>query len=173
MSDVADSDGLERLWSPHRMAYIRGEHQSAEERAGRCPFCHIPALGDAEGLIVRRGEAAYVVLNLNPYNPGHVMVLPYRHVADLDALTPAESAELMSLTQDAIRAIRAISQPAAFNVGLNLGGVAGGSLASHLHQHVVPRWQGDANFMTVVSGTKLMPQLLGDTRDLIAQAWPS
>jgi ATP adenylyltransferase len=111
------------------------------------------------------------VLNLHPYNPGHLMVLPYRHVADLDALTDEESAELMAMTQQAIRTIRAVSAPQAFNVGLNLGGVAGGSLADHLHQHVVPRWRGDANFITVTGETKVLPQLLRDTRDLLAEAW--
>jgi ATP adenylyltransferase len=161
-------DALERIWTPHRMAYIRETVGVAE---GECPFCRVPQVDDETGLVVRRGETAYVVLNLNPYNPGHLMVLPYRHVADLDALTPAESAELMALTQQALRTIREVSRPAAFNVGLNLGGVAGGSLAAHLHQHVVPRWAGDANFMTVVSGTKLMPQLLEDTRAMLAGAW--
>ena len=99
------------------------------------------------------------------------MVLPYRHVADLEDLTPEESAELMAMTQQAIRTIRAVSAPHAFNVGINLGGPAGGSLADHLHQHVVPRWSGDANFITVIGATKTLPQLLEDTRDLLAKAW--
>jgi ATP adenylyltransferase len=99
------------------------------------------------------------------------MVLPYRHVADLTDLTAEESLELMSMTQQALRAIRSVSQPQAFNVGINLGRSAGGSLADHLHQHVVPRWTGDANFITVVGGTKTLPQLLDVTRDLLAKAW--
>ena len=111
------------------------------------------------------------MLNLHPYNPGHLMVLPYRHVADLADLTPEESAELMAMTQQALRTVRAVSRPDSFNVGLNLGRSAGGSLADHLHQHVVPRWTGDANFITVVGGTKILPQLLDDTRDLLAGAW--
>ena len=159
-------DGLERIWTPHRMAYVR----TAVDDEG-CPFCAIPAHPDSESLVVARGEAAYVVLNLHPYNPGHVMVLPYRHVADLEDLTAAESGELMSMTQQAIRAIRSVSSPHAFNIGLNLGRSAGGSLADHLHQHVVPRWTGDANFITVVGGAKILPQLLDDTRDLLAAAW--
>lgn len=173
-------DGLERLWTPHRMAYVRaaGEDETpahAEPRPA-CPFCRITA--DAAGstddeLVVVRGERAYVVLNLYPYNPGHLMVLPYRHVPDLLDLDEAETTEVTSLTKAALRTIRAISQPHAFNVGLNLGGAAGGSLSGHLHQHVVPRWSGDANFMTVIGGTKTLPQLLGDTRDLLASAWQS
>lgn len=168
-SGVGAADRLDRLWTPYRMAYIRS---AVEPGDAGCPFCAIPEAGDDEGLlVVRRGEAAYVVLNLHPYNPGHLMVLPYRHVADLEDLTRPESDELMALTQQAIRTIRSVSAPQAFNVGLNLGGVAGGSLADHLHQHVVPRWRGDANFITVTGQTKVLPQLLGETRDLLAEAW--
>ena len=161
-------DGLERIWVPHRMAYVR----SAVDNEG-CPFCSIPGHPDSESLVVARGEQVYAVLNLHPYNPGHLMVVPYRHVAGLEELTEGESAELMSMTQQAIRVIRAVSSPHAFNIGLNLGRSAGGSLADHLHQHVVPRWTGDANFITVIGGTKTLPQLLDDTRDLLAAAWDS
>jgi ATP adenylyltransferase len=160
-------DGLERIWTPHRMAYVR----SAVEDEG-CPFCAIPHHPDAESLVVARGETTYVVLNLHPYNPGHLMVLPYRHVADLADLTAEEAAELMTMTQQSLRTIRAVSNPHAFNVGLNLGRSAGGSLADHLHQHVVPRWTGDANFITVVGGAKILPELLAETRELLAAAWP-
>jgi ATP adenylyltransferase len=165
---VSDPDGLERLWTPHRMAYVK----TADD--GGCPFCRItrdPATSKGDDLVVRRGEVAYAVLNLYPYNPGHLMVLPYRHVPDLADLDDAETAELMLLTKQALATVRRVSNPHAFNVGINLGGVAGGSLSGHLHQHVVPRWSGDANFMTVLSGTKTLPQLLGETRDLLADAW--
>jgi ATP adenylyltransferase len=148
------------------MAYVR----TAVDDEG-CPFCAIPAHPDDEALIVARGASTYVVLNLHPYNPGHLMVLPYRHVADLTELTADEAAELMAMTQQALRAVRAVSSPHSFNVGLNLGRSAGGSLSEHLHQHVVPRWTGDANFITVVGGTKTLPQLLEETRDLLAAAW--
>jgi len=168
-SGAGRPDGLDRLWTPYRMEYIRSAVPPGDDV---CPFCAIPGAGDDEALlVVARGEAAYSVLNLHPYNPGHLMVLPYRHVADLEDLTPGESGELMSMTQQAIRAIRAVSSPQAFNVGLNLGGVAGGSLADHLHQHVVPRWVGDANFITVTGNTKVIPQLLSQTRDLLAEHW--
>lgn len=159
-------DGLERIWTPHRMAYIR---TASGEKDASCPFCRIPDLDD--GLVVARGESVYAVLNLHPYNPGHLMVVPYRHVAGLEELTQPESAELMSMTQQAIRVIRRVSNPQAFNIGLNLGSAAGGSLADHLHQHVVPRWTGDANFITVIGGTKTLPQLLTDTRELLADSW--
>jgi ATP adenylyltransferase len=161
-------DGLERIWTPHRMAYVRTDAQDEG-----CPFCAIPGHPDEESLVVARGASTYVVLNLHPYNPGHLMVLPYRHVADLEDLIADEAGELMTMTQQALRAIRSVSRPDAFNVGLNLGRSAGGSLADHLHQHVVPRWTGDANFITVVGGTKMLPQLLDDTRALLAAAWPA
>jgi ATP adenylyltransferase len=165
---VGTPDGFRRLWTPHRLAYIK------QEPAGSgCPFCRIPGLPDADGLVVARGESVYAVLNLHPYNPGHLMVLPYRHVAELEDLTPQEAGELMAFTQAAVRAMKVVAAPHAFNVGLNLGAVAGGSLADHLHQHVVPRWGGDANFIAVVGQTKVIPQLLSETRDLLAAAWPA
>lgn len=171
---VGNPDRLERLWTPHRMSYITAEPGSREAgAAGRTgePFIDIPEMSDEDGLIVARGESVYAVLNLYPYNPGHTMVVPYRKVANLEDLTLDESCELMAFTQKTIRVIKAISSPPGFNVGLNLGTVAGGSLAEHLHQHIVPRWGGDANFITVVAGTKVMPQLLRDTRALMASAW--
>jgi ATP adenylyltransferase len=164
------TDRLERLWAPHRMAYVTGE--VAQSEPGVCPFCRIPRLDDKDGLVVARDDEVYAVLNNHPYNPGHLMVVPYRHVAELEDLTDAEMRGLAELTKQAVVALKKASSPHGFNVGLNLGGVAGGSLADHLHQHVVPRWGGDANFMTVVGDTKVIPQLLGDTRELLADAWP-
>jgi ATP adenylyltransferase len=137
-----------------------------------CPLCRIPDLDDAEGLVLARGEHTYAVLNLHPYNPGHLMVVTYRHVGELEELTPEESAELTAFTSDAVRTIKSVSRPHGFNIGLNLGDVAGGSLSDHLHQHVVPRWSGDANFMTVLASTKIMPQLLEETRELLSSHWP-
>ncbi|PZF84556.1 HIT family protein [Jiangella anatolica] len=168
---MPEADRLERLWTPYRMAYITGEAGNGRDGDG-CPFCEIPKKSDEDGLILHRGETAYAVLNLHPYNPGHLMVVPYRHTGEFETLTDAESRELTAMTQDAVRAVKAASGPQGFNVGLNLGGVAGGSLSTHLHQHVVPRWSGDANFMTVLDNTKIMPQLLADTRALLAEAWP-
>ena len=135
------------------------------------PFTDIPQLSDEDGLVVARGELVYAVLNLYPYNPGHLMVVPYRRVSELEDLTVAESAELMAFIQKAIRVIKNVSRPHGFNVGLNLGQSAGGSLAEHLHMHVVPRWGGDANFITIIGGAKVVPQLLRDTRQLLATEW--
>jgi len=174
MSDPAGTvrdgfEGFDRLWTPHRMAYVA----PARPVDDGCPFCAMEFLPPEESLVVHRGESCFAVLNLHPYNPGHLMVLPHRHVAELEDLTTEEAGELMAMTQEAVRVIRRVSGPHAFNIGLNLGGVAGGSLSQHLHQHVVPRWSGDANFITVLAGTKTLPQLLSDTRQLLADAWPA
>ena len=168
---VGDPDRLARLWTPYRMNYIIESPKSVGSKGSSQPFTDIPMMSDEDGLVVARGELVYVVLNLYPYNPGHLMVVPYRRVSELEDLTVDESAELMALTQKAIRVIKAVSRPDAFNVGLNLGKSAGGSLADHLHMHVVPRWSGDANFITVVGQTKMIPQLLRDTRALLAEEW--
>lgn len=151
----------------------RGEFTTSEGSSAKSthPFLDIPRMSDEDGLIVARGETVYAVLNLYPYNPGHSMVVPYRQVANLEDLTEAESVELMRFTQQMIRTIKSVSHPHAFNVGLNLGEAAGGSLSEHLHQHIVPRWGGDANFITVIGQTKVLPQLLRDTRGLLADAW--
>ena len=156
------------------MAYIKGENKPSGSGAGDgCPFCEIPKLTDADGLVVTRGTAAYAVLNLYPYNSGHLMVLPYRHVADYTELTPEETLELADLTKRAMVALRKASGAQGFNIGMNQGSVAGAGIAAHLHQHIVPRWGGDTNFMPVVGRTKVLPQLLSDTRSLLAEAWPS
>ena len=166
-------DGLQRLWMPHRMAYIKGEGKPADGSEAGCPFCEIPKLSDADGLIVARGTEVYAVLNLYPYNSGHLMVVPYRHVADYTDLTEPETTELAEFTKLSMRALRDASQAQGFNIGMNMGGVAGAGIAAHLHQHVVPRWGGDANFMPVVGHTKVLPQLLADTRVVLADAWPA
>ncbi|WP_344862503.1 HIT domain-containing protein [Planomonospora alba] len=167
-------DAFERLWTPHRMAYIKGENKpTGSGPEDGCPFCEIPKLGDEDGLIVARGEAVYAVLNLYPYNSGHLLVCPYRHISDYTDLTAAETAEFSDFTRRALAALRKASGAQGFNVGMNLGGVAGAGIAAHLHQHVVPRWGGDTNFMPVVGQTKVLPQLLRDTRSLLAGCWPS
>ncbi len=167
-----DDDRLQRLWAPYRMAYIKGEPGTGRDDDVGCPLCRIPTMDDETGLIVSRGEFVYAVLNLHPYNPGHVMVVTYRHVSELEDMTSGETAEMSTMTRDAVVAVKAASRPHGFNVGINLGGVAGGSLSEHVHQHVVPRWSGDANFVTVLGQTKIMPQLLAETRDLLREHWP-
>lgn len=161
-------DAWQRIWMPERLAYIQGAGKSDE-----CPFCTIPSLSDDDGLIVHRGELAYVVLNLYPYNSGHLMIVPFRHVADYPELSDAETAEVAALTQGAMQTLRAASGAQGFNLGMNQGVVAGAGIAEHLHQHVVPRWGGDTNFMPVVARTKVLPQLLRDTRKLLAGTWPT
>ena len=164
-------DAFGRLWTPHRMAYIDGAAKPPDASAGACPFCRVPERTDEDGLIVHRGEHAYVVMNLFPYSPGHVLVCPYRHFSDYPDATPAETAEIAALTQQAMRVLRAVSHPDGFNLGVNQGAVAGAGIAAHLHAHVVPRWSGDANFLPIIGQTKAVPQLLGDARALLAAAW--
>lgn len=165
------ADGFERLWTPHRMAYLGGQDKPADDTEHECPFCHIPRTSDEEGLIVHRGRWAYVVLNLYPYNPGHLMVCPDRHISAYVDLTEAETAEFAALTQSAVRVLTEVLRPHGFNIGMNQGAVAGAGIAAHLHQHVVPRWGGDANFLPIIARTKALPMLLGDTRDRLAAAW--
>ncbi|HEX6522332.1 MAG TPA: HIT domain-containing protein [Streptosporangiaceae bacterium] len=167
------SDSFDRLWTPHRMAYIKGEGKPTGpgEDEG-CPFCLAPKLSDDEGLVVARGTLVYTVLNRYPYNSGHVLVCPYRHISDYTDLTGPETTEFADFTKRSISALRTASGPHGFNIGINLGSVAGAGIAAHLHQHVVPRWGGDTNFMPVVGHTRVLPQLLADTRKLLADAWP-
>jgi ATP adenylyltransferase len=166
-------DAFQRLWTPHRMAYIQGENKPTGPGAGDgCPFCAIPAESDEDGLVIHRGQYVYAVLNLYPYNSGHLMVVPYRHVADYTELDAAETLELGDLTKRAMTALRTASGAHGFNIGMNQGAVAGAGIAAHLHQHVVPRWGGDVNFMPVVGHTKVLPQLLADTRKILADSWP-
>ncbi|QKW05531.1 HIT domain-containing protein [Streptomyces sp. NA04227] len=170
---VGAPDAFQRLWTPHRMAYIQGENKPSGPGAGDgCPFCLIPSKSDEDGLIIARGTYVYAVLNLYPYTGGHTMIVPYRHIADYTELDEAETAELAAFTKQAMTALRTASGAHGFNIGMNQGSVAGAGIAAHLHQHIVPRWGGDTNFMPVVGHTKVLPQLLADTRKLIEGAWP-
>jgi len=167
-------DDIGRLWTPHRMAYIKGEGKPSGTGAGEeCPFCVVPTLSDEDGLIVARGTLVYAVLNLYPYTSGHVLIVPYRHISEYSDLTEDETTEFSDFTKRAMATLRAASGPHGFNVGMNLGTVAGAGIAAHLHQHVVPRWGGDSNFMPVVARTRVLPQLLADTRKILADAWPA
>jgi len=175
---VGVPDAFQRLWTPHRMVYVAGDAKPAHADAGnspeaqaQCPFCIAPKHEDTESMVVARGEHAYVVLNLFPYNSGHVLICPYRHVPDYTDLTADEMHEIGSLTQKTMRVIRAASAPAGFNIGLNQGIAGGAGIAAHLHQHIVPRWTGDANFLPVIGQTKALPELLADTRDKLAAEW--
>lgn len=168
---IGTPDGLERLWTPYRMAYIRGESRPSDDSVAECPFDRIPRGDDQEMLLVHRGETAYVVLNLYPYAPGHLMVVPYRHIPDYTDTTVAEAAEIAALTKRAMAVLRSVSRAEGFNIGMNQGEVGGAGIAAHLHQHVVPRWLGDSNFMPIIGRTKTLPQLLTETRELLAAVW--
>jgi ATP adenylyltransferase len=159
----------QRLWSPWRMAYINSskpEEAGAGGQDAGCVFCDLPAQGpecDQDNHILGRGEHSFVILNAFPYNPGHLMVTPFRHVGDYLDLTAEELTEAQEQTRTALAALRAVSNPHGFNLGMNLGTVAGAGIADHLHLHVVPRWGGDTNFMPVVGQTKVLPELLSET----------
>jgi ATP adenylyltransferase len=157
----------ERLWAPWRLQYIKGE------KANECIFCTKPALDDAQALITHRGEKCFVMLNAFPYTSGHVMVAPYEHTADLAGLDEATALELMTLTQRSIRAIASAYGPEGFNVGANLGTVAGAGVADHVHMHVVPRWEGDTNFMSVIGEVRVLPESLEDTHRTLKEAFAS
>jgi ATP adenylyltransferase len=153
---------MERLWSPWRMEYIR-QASSGEEPDG-CLFCTVAAAGDDEAsMILGRGQHAFVLMNAFPYNPGHVMVAPYRHVGDAEELTDDELLDVGRLQQAALRALREEMSPHGYNVGINLGRVAGAGIPDHVHWHVVPRWNGDTNFTTVVGQTRVLPESIEDT----------
>jgi ATP adenylyltransferase len=168
---VGAADALQRLWTPHRLAYVQGDRTPVGDEPAGCPFCRLVDMDDVSALILARGKTVYAVLNLYPYNPGHLMVVPYRHVPDYPELTTDETVELAQFTQRAMTVVRKVSAAHGFNIGMNQGSVAGAGIADHLHQHVVPRWGGDANFMPVLGHTKVLPQLLGETRELLAGAW--
>ena len=173
MCSAVSDGGIERLWAPDRLAYVQGENRPDSDEAGEgCPFCRAPEVDDTASLVVARGEHAYVVLNLYPYNHGHALVCTYRHVAAYIELTSEETHELAALTQQTLVALTTAFAPHGFNVGMNQGSVGGAGIAAHLHQHVVPRWGGDTNFMPVVAQTKVIPQSLTDTRDALRAAWP-
>jgi ATP adenylyltransferase len=163
-------DEFQRLWTPHRMAYIQAGPEPLVEE---CPFCAAPHKSDEDALIVFRGVRAYVLLNLFPYNSGHLLVCPYRHIPTYDQASAEEVAEIGLLTQTAMTVLRTVSRCDGFNIGMNQGAVAGAGVAGHLHQHLVPRWATDANFFPIIAKTKALPQLLGDVRSAVADAWPA
>ena len=166
---VGVPDEFQRLWTPHRMAYIQA---GPEPLRDVCPFCAAPERSDEDGLIVHRGVTAYVLLNLFPYNSGHLLVCPYRHIPTYDEATAEEVAEIGALTQTGMRVLRTVSRCHGFNIGMNQGVVAGAGVDAHLHQHIVPRWASDANFFPIIAKTKALPQLLGEVRRTVADAWP-
>jgi ATP adenylyltransferase len=156
---------METLWSPWRMEYIQANKDETDD-AG-CILCRLRD-GEESERVLARTELAYVVLNKYPYNPGHLMVVPSRHVGDLEELTDAELLELQRLLTRSVSALREESAPHGFNVGMNLGRIAGAGIPDHLHWHVVPRWAGDTNFMPVVGETRVLPELVEETARRLA-----
>jgi ATP adenylyltransferase len=149
---------MERLWAPWRLAYVAG----ASGDRDACIFCQVTET-EREDLIVARGQGTYVILNLYPYNSGHLMIVPDRHIADLATATPEELSELMCFTRRAEMAVTEAYAPQGINIGINLGRTAGAGIIGHLHVHLVPRWNGDTNFMSVVGNVRVLPEDLGTT----------
>lgn len=158
---------MERLWAPWRLEYLEG----ADEQKG-CFFCRARDGGEEGSLVVQRGERAFVVLNRYPYASGHLMIAPNRHEGEFGDLDAEEAAEVHRLAASGIGALAETMQPQGFNLGWNLGRVAGAGIVDHLHLHVVPRWAGDTNFMPVLADVKVLPEALQDTRRKLADAWP-
>lgn len=165
---------LEQLWSGWRATYIESLGQAEAEAGSGSVFSRIlmSGLSDTETFIVYRGTLTLAIMNAHPYSVGHVLVLPFREVAELEDLEAGEAAELWATVTDAVRAVKAALRPGGVNVGLNLGSPAGGSISEHLHVHVVPRWNGDANFMTATANTRTLPEALAVTAEKLRLAWP-
>lgn len=156
------------LWAPWRLEYV----EQADELPG-CFICRAAEGDDEDGLVLHRGERAFALLNRYPYASGHLMAAPYRHVGSFAELTDDEALELHRLARDGIAALESVYGPHGFNLGWNLGRIAGAGLVDHVHEHVVPRWSGDTNFMPVLADVKVMPEHLVATRRKLAAAWPA
>ena len=155
----------QRIWAPWRLAYVKDASKDVEQE---CIFCAKPAEdADEENLIVHRGERCFVILNLFPYTNGHLMVAPYAHVGSITELDPETCAETMALAQRGIRVLEEAYAPHGFNVGFNQGRVAGAGVEHHIHMHVVPRWGGDTNFMPVLGDTRVMPQTVEQSYEML------
>ena len=161
---------MEHLWAPWRMAYI----DSGGKQDEGCIFCTKPAeQRDEDNLLLHRGERCFVMMNLFPYNNGHLMVAPYAHVPTIEELDPATLTDIMVTAQRCLATLRAAMNPHGFNMGINQGTVAGAGIANHVHYHIVPRWNGDTNFMPVLADVKVMPDYLKNTYHQLKEKWPS
>lgn len=158
---------MDYLWSPWRMKYIM-----QNEPTSGCIFCNaLEKLDGPENLIVARGERAFVIMNRYPYTSGHVMIVPFVHRPSFEEIDPPTRAETMELITASMRVLRELYHPEGFNIGANIGAVAGAGVADHVHFHVVPRWGGDTNFMSTLAGTRVLPESLEDTYQRLRQAW--
>jgi len=160
---------MEHLWTPWRMAYLQGE---GNPETGGCIFCDKLKGDDDSGFILHRGWHAFVMLNLYPYNNGHLLIAPYAHEPSIEPLDAATLGEMMALSQRGLRALGAAYQPLAFNLGINIGAAAGAGVADHVHLHVVPRWAGDTNYMAAVAETRIIPEWVGQTYERLKAIWP-
>jgi ATP adenylyltransferase len=164
-----EESGVKKLWAPWRMNYITGEG-----REEGCVFCNRPngdKSKDKEDLVLYRGKTCFVIMNLFPYNNGHCMVVPYKHTGDFTELDDAEMLEMMQLSQMTIKVFRKVFDPEGFNTGFNLGKAAGGGIRDHIHFHILPRWNGDTNFMTVIGETRVISEHISDTYDKLKEAF--
>ena len=168
-TDPRGPEAWDRIWAPHRSAYLAQEAGTFDEDS--CPFCLAQEVDNATGLVVIRRKVSFVVINKYPYNSGHLLICTNRHVPLYDELTTEEILEIGELTAQSMRTLRRVSGAKGFNIGLNQGDVAGAGVAGHIHQHVVPRWAGDINFMPIIGGTKVLPELLEKTRELLFENW--
>ncbi len=172
---MSSSEGLGRLWAGWRLPYLDASsaHGGGDEK-GTCIFCRILASDEPpeETYVVWRDDTSAVLLNAFPYTSGHLMVMPVRHVADLEDCSPEEAAALWQVVRDAVVAVRAAYSPEGLNVGANLGKAAGAGVPGHLHVHCVPRWSGDTNFMTALAETRVLPEALSSTLERVRAAWP-
>ncbi|MGC9521724.1 MAG: HIT family protein [Anaerolineae bacterium] len=150
---------MKRIWAPWRMRYLKGEHRAVEG----CVFCHKITADDAEEHVLYRGKHCFVVLNRFPYSNGHLMIVPYAHVSSIQDLEAPVLLEMVQLLQEAQRILGEVQAPDGYNVGINEGSAAGAGIEEHIHMHIVPRWEGDANYMTVIGDTRVIPQSLDDT----------
>ncbi len=158
---------MDILWSPWRMEYLKQEQRPDDA----CVFCNsIEGSDDRANLVLHRNTSCAIIFNRYPYNNGHLLIVPYRHIGDLEGLTPEESANVMHVVRYGVRILRHAYQPHAVNVGMNLGAAAGAGIPDHVHMHIVPRWEGDTSYMTVFSGTRVISEVLEDTYDRLASA---
>ena len=161
---------MEHLWTPWRMTYLQG----IDPKPDGCLFCNVAARpeADAATFVVHRGQHAFVILNLYPYNNGHLMVVPFEHVESIEGLAPAALGELMALSQICLGVLRQVYSPQGFNLGINIGGAAGAGVPGHVHLHIVPRWNGDTNFMSTLAATRVIPETVEQTYERLSALWP-
>lgn len=162
---------MDHLWTPWRMTYLQGNAPKSDG----CLFCNVAATpeADATTFVLHRGQHAYIILNLYPYNNGHLMIVPFAHAESIEQLPAEALAEIMTLSQRSLAVLRKAYNPHAFNIGINIGSAAGAGVPGHVHMHIVPRWSGDTNFMSALSNTRVIPEMVSETYERLHSLWPS